>query len=77
VSGVERIAAENPNISRGPREPQVVIREIREYDVPVELRFHVDDARKMRTTKSDVTEEILRAFEQKGIELATPVQVVQ
>ena len=77
VAEIERIAAENPNISRSPREPQVVLREIEEYDVLVELRFYVDDARKMRTTKSEVIEEILRAFEEKGIHLATPLQVVQ
>jgi MscS family membrane protein len=77
VAEIERIATQNPNIARAPRGPEVVIREIREYDVLVELRFYVDDARKMRTTKSEVTEEILRAFEEKGIELATPLQVVQ
>ena len=74
---IEEIVAQNPNISRSPREPQVVVREIRDYDVLVELRFYVDDARKMRTTKSEVTEEILRTFEEKGIKLATPLQVVQ
>jgi MscS family membrane protein len=77
VREIERIANENPNISRTPREPQVVVREIQEYDVLVELRFYVDDARKMRTTKSQVIEEILRSFEEKSIELATPLQVVQ
>ena len=77
VAEIGRIASQNPDIARTPREPQVVIREIREYDVLVELRFYVDDARKMRTTKSEVTEEILEAFEEKGIEFATPLQVVQ
>jgi MscS family membrane protein len=77
VREIERIAAENPNISGTPREPQVVLREIEEYDVLVELRFYVEDARKMRTTKSEVIEEILHSFEEKGIELATPLQVVQ
>lgn len=77
VKEIERIAAENSDISRRPREPQVVIREIRDYDVLVELRFYVDDARNMRTTKSEVTEEIIRAFEEKEIKLATPLQVVQ
>ncbi len=77
VAEIERIVAQNPNVSHSPREPQVVLREIEEYDVLVELRFYVDDARKMRTTKSEVIEEILRSFEEKGIELATPMQVVQ
>ncbi len=77
VREIKRIVAENPNISRSPREPQVVLREIEDYDVLVELRFYVDDARKMRTTKSEVIEEILRGFEEKGIELAVPMQVIQ
>lgn len=77
VAEIERIVTENRSVSRSPREPEVVIREIREYDVLVELRFYVDDARKMRRTKSQVTEEILRVFEQERIKLASPLQVVK
>ena len=77
VQEIERIAAEDPDIAFEPRAPEVVIREIEEYDVLVELRFYVDDARKMRRTKSQITESILAAFEEKGIRLATPTQVVQ
>ncbi len=76
VAEIERIAAEDPDISHEPRAPEVVIREIQQYDVLVELRFYVDEARKMRRTKSRVTEEILRAFEEKGVVIATPMQVV-
>ncbi len=77
VKEIERIAFDDPDIAREPRAPQVVIREIQEYDVLVELRFYVDDPRKMRTTKSQVTESILACFEEKAIRLATPRQVVQ
>jgi small-conductance mechanosensitive channel len=77
VEEIERIALADPDIAREPRAPEVVIREIQEYDVLVELRFYVDDTRKMRRTKSRVTENILAAFEEKGIRLATPTQVVQ
>ena len=77
VTEIERIVAQNPDISRSPREPEVVLREIRDYDVLVELRFYVDDAREMRRTKSQVTEEILRVFEEKKIRMAVPMQVVQ
>ena len=56
---------------------EVVIREIEEYDVLLELRFYVDDARQMRRAKSAVTESILEAFEEQGVRLATPTQVVQ
>jgi MscS family membrane protein len=77
VQEIEAVAAEDPDISPEPRAPEVVIREIEEYDVLVELRFYVDDARKMRRTKSRVTERILERFEEKGVRLATPTQVVQ
>lgn len=77
MAEIERIVAQNPDVSRSPREPEVVVREIEEYDVLVELRFYVDDARKMRRTKSQVIEAILRAFEERGIELATPMQIIQ
>jgi len=76
VAEIESIAAEDPDISHEPREPEVVIREIEGYDVLVELRFYVDDARKMRRTKSRVIEKILAAFEEKSIEIAAPMQVV-
>jgi small-conductance mechanosensitive channel len=76
VAEIESIAARDPDISPEPREPEVVIREIGDCDVLVELRFYVDDARKMRRTKSRVTEKILAVFEEKGIEIAAPMQVV-
>lgn len=76
LAEIESIAARDPDISHEPRDPEVVIREIEDYDVLVELRFYVDDARKMRRTKSRVTEKILAVFEEKGIEIATPMQVV-
>lgn len=77
VAEIERIASEDADIAQEPRPPQVVIREIEDYDVLVELRFYVDDARKMRTTKSRVTEGILGAFQEKGIRIATPMQVIE
>ena len=77
VKEIERIAGDDPGIAGEPRRPEVVIREIRDYDVLVELRFYVDDARKMRRTKSRVTEGILAGFEKKGIALATPTQRVK
>jgi MscS family membrane protein len=77
VEEIERIALEDPDIAREPRAPEVVVREIQEYDVLLELRFYVDDARKMRRTKSRVTQNIMAAFEEEGIRIATPKQVVQ
>jgi len=74
---IERIASEHPDVSSEPRAPEVVIRDVEEYDVLVELRFYVDDARRMRRAKSAVTESILAAFEEKGIKLATPTQLVE
>jgi MscS family membrane protein len=77
VQEIEAIAADDADISPEPRPPEVVIREIEEYDVLVELRFYVDDARKMRRAKSHVTERILERFEEKGVRLATPTRVVR
>ena len=76
LAEIESIAVRDPDISHEPREPEVVIREIEDCDVLVELRFYVDDARKMRRTKSRVIEKILAAFEEKSIEIAAPMQVV-
>jgi small-conductance mechanosensitive channel len=77
VQEIEAVVAGDPDISPRPRAPEVVIREIEEYDVLVELRFYVDDARMMRLAKSRVTERILERFEERGVRLATPTQVVQ
>jgi|GEM_PF-186837 len=76
LAEIGSIAAQDPDISHEPREPEVVIREIEDCDVLVELRFYVDDARKMRRTKSRVIEKILATFEEKSIEIAAPMQVV-
>ncbi|MFQ6000993.1 MAG: mechanosensitive ion channel family protein [Anaerolineae bacterium] len=77
MAAIKEIVDRDPNVSKSPREPQVVLREIRDYDVLMELRFYVDDPRKMRTTKSEVIEEILRVFEEEGIKTSFPAQVVR
>jgi len=41
------------------------------------VTFHVDDPRKMRTTKSEVIEEMLRVFEEEEIKTSFPAQVVR
>jgi len=40
------------------------------------VTFHVDDPRKMRTTTSEVIEEVLRVFEEEEIKTSFPAQVV-
>lgn len=77
MAAIKEIVDRNPDVSQSPREPQIVLREIRDYDVLLELRFYVDDPRKMRTTKSEVIEEILRVFEEEGIKTSFPAQVVR
>ncbi|MFQ6058558.1 MAG: mechanosensitive ion channel family protein [Anaerolineae bacterium] len=77
VETVREIVATNPHVSKSPREPQVVLRDIQEYDVLLEARFYVDTPRKMRTTKSEVIEEVLRVFEERDIKMSTPVTAVQ
>lgn len=77
MAAIKEIVDRNSNVSNSPREPQVVLREIRDYDVLLELRFYVDDPRKMRTTKSEVIEEMLRVFEEEEIKTSFPAQVVR
>ncbi|MGB5932257.1 MAG: mechanosensitive ion channel family protein [Anaerolineae bacterium] len=76
MAAIKEIVDRNPNVSKYPREPQVVLREIRDYDVLLELRFYVDDPRKMRTTKSEVIEQMLRVFEEEEIKTSFPAQMV-
>ncbi|MFQ5945847.1 MAG: mechanosensitive ion channel family protein [Anaerolineae bacterium] len=74
---VSEILEAHPDVSKEPRPPQVVLRELRDYDVLVEARYYVDSARKMRTTNSDALSQILQRFEKEGVRMSTPAQVVQ
>ena len=46
-----------------------------DQEVVMEIRYYVDNARKMRPSKSFFVTEILRRFEEGGVSLAFPVRV--
>ena len=55
--------------------PGVVLRDFGEQEVIMEIRYYVDNARKMRSSKSSFVTEILRRFEEEKVTLAFPVRV--
>ncbi len=72
---VKDIANNNPDISQEPKPPQVVLRDFGDQEVIMEIRYYVDSARKMRSSKSHFVTEILRRFEEQKVTLAYPVRV--
>ena len=72
---VEDIAANHPDISQQPKVPEVVLRDFGEHEVIMEVRYYVDNAKKMRPSKSFFVTEILRRFEESKVSLAFPVMV--
>lgn len=74
---VQQIITAHPAVISDPRPPEVVLRDIRDYDVLLEARFYVETARKMRRTKSQIIQEILRAFEAQNIRIAFPLSQVR
>jgi small-conductance mechanosensitive channel len=72
---VEDIAANHPDICAGPKPPEVVLRDFGEHEVIMEVRYYVDNAKKMRPSKSFFVTEILRRFEEAKVTLSLPVRV--
>lgn len=72
---VNDIAANHPDIVRKPKPPEVVLRGFGDQEVVMEIRYYVDNARKMRPSKSYFVTEILRNFEEGKVSLAFPVRV--
>ncbi|MCH2267953.1 mechanosensitive ion channel family protein [Candidatus Thalassarchaeum betae] len=72
---VEDIAANHPDICREPKPPEVVLRDFGPHEVIMEIRYYVDNARKMRPSKSFFVTEILRRFEEESVSLSLPVLV--
>ena len=58
-----------------PKPPEVVLRGFGDQEIVMEIRYYVDNARKMRPSKSFFVTEILRRFEEDGVTLAFPVRV--
>jgi small-conductance mechanosensitive channel len=54
---------------------EVVLRDFGEHEVIMEVRYYVDNAKKMRPSKSFFVTEILRRFEEAKVTLSLPVRV--
>ena len=72
---VKDIANNHPEIIDKPKPPGVVLRDFGDQEVIMEIRYYVDNARKMRSSKSSFVTEILRRFEEEKVTLAFPVRV--
>ena len=72
---VKDIADNHPDIVSKPKPPEVVLRGFGDQEIVMEIRYYVDNARKMRPSKSFFVTEILRRFEEDGVTLAFPVRV--
>jgi len=72
---VEDIAANHSDICAEPKPPEVVLRDFGEHEVIMEVRYYVDNAKKMRPSKSFFVTEILRRFEEAKVTLSYPVRV--
>lgn len=72
---VKDISESHPDIVSKPKPPEVVLRGFGDQEVVMEIRYYVDNARKMRPSKSFFVTEILRRFEEAGVTLAFPVRV--
>ena len=74
---VEEIVVAHPDVIPDPRPPEVVLRDIRGYDVLLEVRFYVESARKMRRTKSQLIQNLLQTFEERDIRIALPLSQIR
>ena len=72
---VTEIANNHAEISQKPKPPGVVLRDFGDQEVIMEIRYYVDNARKMRSSKSSFVTEILRRCEEEKVTLAFPVRV--
>jgi small-conductance mechanosensitive channel len=72
---VSEILEAHPSVSNDPRPPQVIIRELRDYDVLIEARYYVEVARQLRPVNSEVQGLILQRFEAEDVELSYPTEL--
>jgi MscS family membrane protein len=75
VTLIEEILRSHPSVSKQPREPEVIVRELRAYDVLLEARYYVETPQQMRRVNSDVQAQILQAFEREGVEMSYPTEI--
>jgi len=72
---VNDISKNHPDIVHIPKPPEAVLRGFGDQEIVMEIRYYVDNARKMRPSKSFFVTEILRRFEENKVTLAYPVRV--
>ncbi len=73
---VKDIAANHSDICQKPKPPEAVLRDFGEHEVIMEIRYYVDNARKMRPSKSFFVTEILRRFEEEKVTLSVPARIM-
>ena len=73
---VKDIAANHQAICQKPKPPEAVLRDFGEHEVIMEIRYYVDNARKMRPSKSFFVTEILRRFEEEKVTLSVPARIM-
>ena len=73
---VKDIAANHPDICQKPKPPEAVLRDFGEHEVIMEIRYYVDNARKMRPSKSFFVTELLRRFEEEKVTLSVPARIM-
>jgi len=73
---VKDIAKNHPDICQEkPKPPEAVLRDFGDQDVVMEIRYYVENAKRMRPSKSFFVTEILRRFEEEKVTLAFPVRI--
>ena len=73
---VKDIAKNHPDICQEkPKPPEAVLRDFGDQDVIMEIRYYVENAKRMRPSKSFFVTEILRRFEEEKVTLAFPVRI--
>ena len=73
---IRDIAKNHPDICQEkPKPPEAVLRDFGDQDVIMEIRYYVENAKRMRPSKSFFVTEILRRFEEEKVTLAFPVRI--
>ena len=72
---VKDISQNHPANESKPKPPEVVLRGFGDQEIVMEIRYYVDNARKMRPSESFFVTEILRRFEEGDVSLSFPVRV--
>ena len=73
---VKDIAKNHPDICQEkPKPPEAVLRDFGDQDVIMEIRYYVENAKRMRPSKSFFVTEILRRFGEEKVTLAFPVRI--